>query len=194
MINAKGTPRAFAPAFADACALCLFPPGIARTPSAAPLPSAPAPEKSDPRSSEPPKSPTRARPSPQFQPISIPFRLFPSQFQPARPFIIRFRLLPFALSIRFQMPISIQHSIHSMQLLHLFGALAKSLLQKPPGLRSFSPTFAALFSQATCLPSMCCSFCSLLPTFCVPTKETNWDFYEQNHSSPPHTSAVTSSK
>ena len=192
MINAKGTPRAFAPAFADACALCLFPPGIARTPSAAPLPSAPAPEKSDPRSSEPPKSPTRARPSPQFQPISIPFRLFPSQFQPARPFIIRFRLLPFALSIRFQMPISIQHSIHSMQLLHLFGALAKSLLQKPPGL-----PFRLLllpYSHRRDMSRMCCSFCSLLPTFCVPTKETNWDFYEQNHSSPPHTSAVTSSK
>ena len=27
---------------------------------------------------------------------------------------------------------------------------------------------------------MCCSFCSLLPTFCVQTKETNWDYYEQN--------------
>ena len=65
-----------------------------------------------------------------------------------------------------------------MQLLHLFGALAKSLLQKPPGL-----PFRLLllpYSHRRDMSRMCCSFCSLLPTFCVPTKETNWDFYEQN--------------
>jgi hypothetical protein len=147
-----------------ACARRLSPPGIALTPSAAPGPSARAPEKPDPTN-------PRSRAGPQFQshqafsdPNFNPPLKPPRRFRFPKFFPSRFSIRAFKCQIRFNIrSIRCNFSINF--------EVAKSQV----------PFRLLLLYRLTCeMSRMCCSFCSVLPTFFVATKEILWNFYESN--------------
>ena len=145
----------------------LFPPGIALTPSAPPMPSARAPEKPDgnPPKRAFPKSETRAFPN--FDRIS-PFPIPISFRESARKF--RSRFLPFA---RFDLLSNAEIRCNIRSIRFNFVSIPNSETPKSPSFGLFSRLRLLLVSSHMRTSCMRCSLFYLLQTYFIAIKETN---------------------